>query len=262
MAERVQKMLARLGYGSRRGIEEWMRAGRIQVNGRPALPGATASPGDVIAIDGKRIDVEAVATPACRVLIYHKPEGEICTRSDPQGRPTIFERLPPAQDGRWLAIGRLDINTTGLILLTTDGELANRLMHPSTAIEREYLVRVLGEVAPETIETLQRGVELEDGPAAFARVYEIGGRGVNRWYGVVLKEGRKREVRRLWEAAGHKVSRLKRIRFGPISLPARVRQGRTLELEPGEVAQLRQAAGLVTPRSAPRQRRRAPSRRR
>lgn len=255
-------MLARLGHGSRRGIEEWMRAGRIQVNGRPALPGATVTQGDVVTIDGKRIDVETTAAPACRVLIYHKPEGEICTRSDPSGRPTIFDRLPPAPGGRWLAVGRLDVNTTGLILLTTDGELANRLMHPSTGIEREYLVRVLGEIAPETIESLRRGVELDDGPASFERIYEVGGRGANRWVGVVLKEGRKREVRRLWEAVGHKVSRLKRIRFGPVSLPARVRQGRTLELEPGEVAQLRHAAGLTPARSMPPRRCPPPVRRR
>lgn len=244
MAERVHKVLARLGYGSRREIEEWMREGRIQVNGQPAVPGTTLSPADVIAIDGKRITHEQEISSACRVLMYHKPEGEICTRSDPGGRPTIFARLPPVHHGRWLAVGRLDINSTGLILLTTDGELANRLMHPSTGIEREYLVRVLGEVGPEVIERLQKGIDLEDGPAAFSTIYEVGGRGANHWYGVVLKEGRKREVRRLWEAAGFKVSRLKRIRFGPVHLPARVRQGHSHELDADAVTQLRLVAGL------------------
>lgn len=258
MAERVHKMLARLGYGSRRGIEEWMRAGRVHVNGKPALPGTTVSDGDVVEVDGRRVTAASEADSSCRILIYHKPEGEVCTRSDPEGRPTIFDRLPPVPGGRWLAIGRLDINTTGLILLTTDGELANRLMHPSTGIEREYLVRVLGEVGPDAIGRMQTGVELDDGPAAFSRIYEVGGRGANRWYGVVLKEGRKREVRRIWEAAGCRVSRLKRIRFGPVALPARVRQGRCLELEPGEVAQLRRTAGLgaAARRQAPAKRRR------
>jgi 23S rRNA pseudouridine2605 synthase len=257
MAERVHKALARLGYGSRREIEEWMRAGRVAVNGKPAAPGTTLSPGDVVAIDGRRVTFGQESAPVCRVLMYHKPQGEICSRSDPEGRPTIFARLPPVHHGRWLAVGRLDVNTTGLILLTTDGELANLLMHPSTGIEREYLVRVLGEVGPEVIERLRVGVELEDGPAAFSTIHEVGGRGANRWFGVVLKEGRNREVRRMWEAAGFKVSRLKRIRFGPVLLPARVRQGRWEELDAGAVAQLRRAAGL----GAGRRRKAGPKRR-
>ncbi len=244
MAERVHKVLARLGYGSRRRIEAWMREGRILVNGKPAVPGTTLSPDDIVAIDGKRITHQRELPSACRVLMYHKPEGEICSRSDPQGRPTIFARLPLVHHGRWLAVGRLDVNTTGLILLTTDGELANHLMHPSTGIEREYLVRVLGAVGPEVIERLRQGIELEDGTAAFNTIYEVGGRGANHWYGVVLKEGRKRVVRRLWETAGFKVSRLKRIRFGPVHLPARVRQGHSQELDADAVAQLRRAAGL------------------
>jgi 23S rRNA pseudouridine2605 synthase len=235
-AERVQKVLARLGHGSRRGIEAAMRAGRVTVNGKPVSPGDAVSAGDVVTFDGKRIIIDDAPAVESRVLIYHKPEGEICTRADPEGRPNIFTKLPRVNQGRWVAIGRLDINTTGLILLTTDGELANRLMHPSSEIEREYLVRVLGEVTPEVVAQMKQGIELEDGLARFSTVYEVGGRGVNHWYGVVLKEGRKREVRRLWEAAGFRVSRLKRIRFGPVSLPARVRQGKFLELEAAAVA--------------------------
>lgn len=238
--ERVQKFLARLGYGSRRQIEDWIRAGRIQVNGRDAVLGDTVTAEDVVTVDGKRVLV-ASAAPSCRVLLYNKPEGEICTRSDPEGRPSIFDRLPSPGGQRWVSVGRLDVNTSGLLLLTTDGDLANRLMHPSSEIEREYLVRVLGEVTPEMIERLRSGVELEDGPAAFERVYEIGGSGSNRWYGVVLREGRKREVRRLWEAVGVRVSRLKRIRFGPISLPAHVRRGQFTELDETAIAALREA---------------------
>lgn len=237
MSERVQKFLARLGYGSRRQLEGWIREGRIAVNGRPARLGDTVSDEDVITVDGRRID--AAPPTACRVLMYNKPEGEICTRSDPQGRPSIYARLPALDGQRWVSVGRLDVNTSGLILLTTDGELANGLMHPSGGVEREYLVRVLGEATPEVLERLRRGVELEDGPAAFDRVYELGGRGVNRWYGAVLREGRKREVRRLWEAAGLRVSRLKRIRFGPVSLPAHLRRGQFMELDAGAVSALR-----------------------
>lgn len=251
MAERVQKVLAQLGYGSRRKIEAWMREGRVVVNGRPAMPGDSLSPDDVVLVDGKRVALEPAVAPASRVILYHKPAGEICTRSDPEGRPSIYRNLPALSNARWVAVGRLDVSTTGLILLTTDGELANRLMHPSSAIEREYLVRVLGDPGPEVIERLRQGVELEDGPASFSTVYEIGGRGANHWFGVVLKEGRKREVRRMWEAAGFKVSRLKRIRFGPVALPARVRQGRFEELDAAAIRQLRQACGLITAVSRP-----------
>jgi 23S rRNA pseudouridine2605 synthase len=235
----VQKFLARLGHGSRRQIEEWIRAGRIQINGRDAVLGDTVTAEDVITVDGRR--VIAAATPSCRVLLYNKPEGEICTRSDPEGRPSIFDRLPSPGGQRWVSVGRLDVNTSGLLLLTTDGDLANRLMHPSGGIDREYLVRVLGEVTPEILERLRTGVELEDGPAAFERVYEIGGRGSNRWYGAVLREGRKREVRRLWEAVGVRVSRLKRIRFGPISLPSHLRRGQFMELDEATISSLREA---------------------
>lgn len=246
--ERVQKFLARSGHGSRRQIEEWIREGRIQVNGRTAVLGDTVTAEDQLTVDGRR--VAAAAAPSCRVLLYNKPEGEICTRSDPDGRPSIFERLPASGGQRWVSVGRLDVNTSGLLLLTTDGDLANRLMHPSGGIEREYLIRVLGEVTPEMLERLRSGVELEDGPAAFARVYEVGGRGSNHWYGAVLREGRKREVRRLWEAVGVRVSRLKRIRFGPLSLPSHLRRGQFMELDDAGIAALR--AALTAPPSAPR----------
>lgn len=253
MPERLQKFLARLGHGSRRQIEEWIRAGRVTIDGRTAKLGDTVAGGETIVVDGRRLTAPATAVvPACRVLMYNKPEGEICTRSDPEGRPSIFARLPALAGMRWVAVGRLDVNTSGLILLTTDGELANRLMHPSSGIEREYLVRVMGEVTPEILERLRRGIELEDGPAAFARVYEVGGSGVNRWYGVVLREGRKREVRRLWEAAGLRVSRLKRIRFGPVSLPAHLRRGQFMELDAASVASLRGPGFEPRPEPVPR----------
>lgn len=241
MAERVQKVLARLGYGSRRQIEQWMREGRVRVNDAPAKPGQTLDPKDAVTIDGRRVDFSR-GSPARRVLMYNKPEGEICTRSDPRARPSIFRRFPSLHQGRWVAIGRLDINTTGLILVTTDGELAHHLMHPSREIEREYIVRVRGEVTAETLDRLRGGIPIEDGPAAFNEIYEIGGRGMNRWFGVVLKEGRKREVRRLWEAAGMQVSRLKRVRFGPVSLPSHLRQGQFLELDKEDVEALAKLA--------------------
>jgi 23S rRNA pseudouridine2605 synthase len=245
MSERVHKVLARLGYGSRREIEEWMRAGRVTVNRMPVQPGATVTPGDILSVDGRQTFTYEGAAAACRVLLYYKPEGEICTRSDPEGRPTVFDRLPRIKGARWVAVGRLDINTAGLILLVTDGELANRLMHPARGIEREYLVRVLGEVDPDVLVRLREGVMLEDGRAAFDRISEIGGgEGANRWFGVVLKEGRNREVRRLWESQGVKVSRLKRIRFGPVSLPRRLRRGHYEEMDAAGVAELLRFAGM------------------
>jgi 23S rRNA pseudouridine2605 synthase len=244
MSERVHKVLARLGCGSRREIEEWMRAGRVAVNGVPVQPGAAAAPGDTIAIDGRTYTYEPAA-PVCRVLLYYKPEGEICTRSDPEGRPTIFDRLPQIRGARWVSVGRLDINTAGLILLVTNGELANRLMHPSAGVEREYLVRVLGEVDATMLARLKAGVELEDGTAAFDQIHEIGGgEGANRWFSVILKEGRNREVRRLWESQGVKVSRLKRARFGPVSLPRRLRRGHYEELDAAGVTELLRFAGM------------------
>lgn len=245
MSERVHKALARLGYGSRREIEEWMRAGRITVNRKPVQPGAVLAPGDSVGIDGRQAFTYATEPAACRVLVYYKPEGEICTRDDPDGRPTIFDRLPRIKDARWVGVGRLDINTSGLILLVTNGELANRLMHPTLGVEREYLVRVMGEVDPAVLTRLQEGVMLEDGRAAFDRIYEIGGgEGANRWFGVVLKEGRNREVRRLWESQGVRVSRLKRVRFGPVTVPRRLRRGHYEEMDAAGVAELLRFAGM------------------
>ncbi|MGD2112916.1 MAG: pseudouridine synthase [Gammaproteobacteria bacterium] len=248
MTERLQKVLARAGYGSRRQIDAWIEAGRITVDGTVARPGQGVGGGERIRIDGRPVSLAAATARATqRSLIYHKPVGELTTRADPQGRPTVFDRLPPIRTGRWITIGRLDLNTAGLLLLTTDGELANRLMHPSSEIEREYAVRVLGQVDPAAIERLLAGVELEDGHAAFAMIRDAGGRGANHWYHVILREGRHREVRRLWESQGVTVSRLIRVRFGPIDLPRQLRPGRNRELDRQEVNALYRAVGLKVP---------------
>ena len=217
--ERLQKVLATAGHGSRRTIEEWIRDGRVTVNGRVAQLGDRAIPGDEIRVDGQTVQLASSADINREVLIYHKPLGEMTTRRDPQNRPTVFERLPPVANGRWINVGRLDVNTSGLLLFTTDGELAHRLMHPSTEVEREYLVRVRGQPGPDVIRRLLDGVELEDGPARFDRVFASRTDGSHGWYHVVLREGRNREVRRTWEAVGFDVSRLMRIRYGPIELP-------------------------------------------
>ncbi len=225
---RGAKLLAAAGHGSRREIESWIEAGRVSVSGRTARLGERALGGDEIAIDGKPVRL-AAARPE-RLLLYHKPVGELVTRSDPQGRPTVFSRLPP---GRWVAVGRLDINSSGLLLLTDSGELANRLMHPRYEIEREYAVRVQGTLNREDLEKLARGVHLDDGRAAFARIAPADERtapSANRWYRVVLREGRKREVRRLFEAVGARVSRLIRVRYGSIELPRDLAPGQWREL--------------------------------
>lgn len=242
MSEKLQKLLARTGLGSRRQMEAWIEAGRVTVNGRTATVGDRATADDRIAVDGR--PVRAAEGPRRRVIVYHKPAGEVCTRDDPEGRPTIFEHLPRLRSGRWIAVGRLDLNTSGLLLLTTDGELANRLMHPSTGLEREYAVRVLGEADTETLQRLCRPVELEDGPARFESVVDGGGSGANHWYHVVLKEGRKREVRRLWESQGFTVSRLHRVRFGPVTLRRGLRSGRFEDVPPRELRALLEAAGM------------------
>lgn len=242
MAERLQKFLARAGLGSRRQIEDWVRQGRITVNGVAAQLGAQVGAADNIQIDGKRVSVRADRQRR-RVLAYYKPVGEMTTRSDPEGRPTIFERLPPLRDGRWIAVGRLDLTTQGLLLVTNDGELANRLMHPSSQIEREYAVRVLGEVAPEMLKRLREGVTLEDGVARFDDLREAGGEGANRWYHVVLREGRNREVRRLWESQGVTVSRLTRVRYGPVALRRGLHPGRWDELDETQIGALLAAVG-------------------
>lgn len=253
MPERLQKVLARAGYGSRREIERLIEAGRLDINGRVATLGESVTPADAISLDGKRLPVSVDRDSPRRVLIYHKPEGEICTRSDPEGRQTVFERLPKLRASRWVSIGRLDINSAGLLLLTTDGELANRLMHPSTGIEREYAVRVLGTVTDEQLARLRDGVELDDGPARFIDIADAGGQGANHWYHVVIAEGRHREVRRLWESQGLAVSRLIRVRYGPIGLPRGLRPGKWAELDDEQLNQLCIAAGIIkaAPKKAP-----------
>lgn len=244
MAERLQKLLAEAGRGSRRQIEAMIAAGRISVNGVVAKLGDRAGTDDVIRIDGRVVKLAQRPDEKQRVLIYHKPEGEVCTRSDPEGRPTVFEQLPKLRSGRWIAVGRLDINTCGLMLFTTDGELANRLMHPSGEIEREYAVRVLGQADKDICAKLTRGVMLEDGLAKFASVQDGGGQGVNHWYHVTLKEGRKREVRRLWESQGFTVSRLIRVRFGPIRLHRELASGTWQELGRDGLNELRACVGM------------------
>lgn len=241
--ERLHKRLAQAGVGSRRAVEEWIRAGRVTVNGNTAAIGAALSPGDVVCVDGKPVAWEQSEVSPPRVIIYNKPGGELCTRSDPEGRATVFDRLPRV-DGRWVAVGRLDFTTLGLLLFTNDGELAHRLMHPSREVEREYAVRVLGEVDDAMLARLRKGVVLEDGEAHFDGVMEAGGEGSNRWYHVIVREGRNREVRRLWESQGVTVSRLIRVRYGPIALPRGLPPGRWRELERDDINLLRTAAGL------------------
>ena len=243
--ERIQKLLARAGVGSRREVESWIEAGRLQINAEPVMPGQKASVQDRIELDGKRLDIAAGAQVLRRVLIYNKPEGEVTTRRDPEGRPTVFDRLPRLPDHRWIAIGRLDINTTGLVLFTTDGELANRLMHPSRQVDREYAVRVFGEVDEAMIKRLSEGVMLEDGTARFTDISEAGGKGMNQWFHVTLMEGRNREVRRLWESQGVKVSRLKRVRYGPVFLPSRLVMGKWEELDQKAVDTLSRSVDLA-----------------
>lgn len=244
--EKLQKVLARAGAGSRRQMETWISAGRITVNGQPATIGARIGPDDIIRVDGRQLP-RAAQTPRLRVLMYHKPEGEVCTRADPQGRPTVFEHLPVLKSGRWIGIGRLDVTSSGLLLFTTDGELAHRLMHPRHSVEREYAVRVLGAVDATMLEKLREGVALEDGRAHFESIVDAGGAGANHWYHVVLKEGRNREVRRMWEAVGATVSRLIRVRYGSVTLPRLLRMRRAEELDREATAELYALVGLAAP---------------
>jgi 23S rRNA pseudouridine2605 synthase len=243
VSERLQKFLARLGLGSRRQIEDWIRAGRITIDDAPAQLGAQVRGKESIRLDGRLLKLPRRDSKR-RVLAYYKPVGEITSRHDPEGRPTVFERLPPLQGGRWIAVGRLDLTTQGLLLLTNDGELANRLMHPATRIDREYAVRVLGAVSAEVLAVLRQGVPLEDGPARFEEIIDAGGSGANHWYHVVLREGRNREVRRLWESQGVTVSRLVRVRYGPISLRRGLRPGQWDELEDDQIETLLTATGV------------------
>ena len=243
-AERLQKLLANAGLGSRRQLEALISEGRVKVNGKVAKLGDRANADDRIELDGRAVGGRRLASNERCAIIYNKPEGQVVTRNDPEGRDTVFGHLPRLPAGRWVAVGRLDVNSAGLLLFTSDGELANRLMHPRNRVDREYAVRVHGEVTEEMVQQLVKGVELEDGPARFEDVVDAGGEGRNHWFHLVIMEGRKREVRRLWEAVGATVSRLKRVRYGPIILDSRVKAGRWRELEPEERRALLQVVGL------------------
>ncbi|TNC86684.1 MAG: 23S rRNA pseudouridylate synthase B [Thalassolituus sp.] len=237
MNERIQKLLATAGIASRREAERWIADGRVTVNGERAKLGDRAGRHDDIRVDGRAVAVEEVGVNT-RVIAYNKPVGEVCTREDPEGRPTVFDHLPKTKNERWINVGRLDINTSGLLLFTTDGELANKLMHPSSGVDREYAVRVRGDVDEDMINRLKEGVLLEDGMASFTDVRYFDGEGQNKWYHVVLMEGRNREVRRLWESQEISVSRLKRVRYGCIFMPANVPVGTWVELGQKEVNDL------------------------
>jgi len=241
--ERIQKLLASQGIGSRRQIDAMLQQGRISVNGKTAKPGDQIDGREKIAIDGKLLRLQRhQARP--KILLYHKPVGQVCTRADPEGREDVYQHLPRLNQGRWVSIGRLDINTSGLLLFTNDGELANRLMHPSYEVEREYAVRVHGAVTQEMLQQLRDGVQLEDGAAHFDEILDSGGSGSNHWYHVVLKEGRNREVRRLWEAVGVEVSRLVRVRYDQFKLPKWLKPGKNRFLDDEVVKRVYQRLGL------------------
>lgn len=242
--EKLQKLLARLGFGSRRGLEEVIKTGRITINQKPAKLGNRVLLSDEVRIDGRLVRIKPEREKRRRVIAYYKPEGEICSQADPEGRTSVFERLPKLTHDRWVMVGRLDINSSGLLLFTNDGELAHRLMHPSHQIVREYAVRVLGELSPEMARALTTGVMLDDGLAKFDDIKEGGGSGVNQWYHVSLKEGRKREVRRLFESQGLKVSRLLRTRYGSFRLPTTLKTGRFIELDRRDIHELISLVGL------------------
>lgn len=247
MSERIQKVLARAGYGSRRGLETMIKEGKITVNGVVAELGDQIGTDDLIKVEGRAVSPKRLWQQSQQVLLYNKPVGEVCTRKDPEGRRTIFQSLPSPEQGRWVSVGRLDINTSGLIILTTDGELANKLMHPSNEMDREYAVRVLGEVSTDMMQTLRDGVELEDGKANFADIQPAGGDGANRWFHVVIQEGRNRAVRRLWESQGVQVSRLMRVRYGPVIIPKQLKMGRWMMLESADIEMIYEEVDLVPP---------------
>jgi 23S rRNA pseudouridine2605 synthase len=248
---KLQKALAQAGLGSRREMEQWILAGRVTVNGATAQLGARVGSHDVVMVDGRMLRAEA-PTRLPQVLIYHKPEGEIVSQDDPAGRPSVFDKLPRLRGAKWVAVGRLDYNSCGLLVFTTSGELANRMMHPSHGLDREYAVRLLGRLTDEQIARLRAGINLDDGVARCESVASGGGEGANRWYRIVLKEGRNRIVRRLFDALGLRVSRLMRVRFGPVALPPRLRRGQFQELAPADTRQLLSALGLQGPAPAPR----------
>lgn len=247
MSDKLQKLLAHAGLGSRREIETWISDGRISVNGKRAKLGDRAAADDRVILDGKLLYLNEASDQTIKALVYHKPEGEICTRKDPKGRPTIFDNLPSIPGGRWVSIGRLDINTSGLLLLTNNGELANKLMHPSTGLEREYLVRIRGKASEETIKTLTgKGVMIDDKLARFEKVIgaDMADEGTNHWYRVIIREGRYREVRRMWDEVGHTVSRLKRIRYGTIKLTRDVKRGQHSKIAPMQLEKLVVSLGI------------------
>lgn len=251
MSEKLQKILARAGHGSRRELEALIKAGRVSVNGQVAKLGERLEDENaIVRIDGHAVSIKDSEEVVCRVLAYYKPEGELCTRHDPEGRRTVFDRLPKIRGARWISVGRLDANTSGLLLFTTDGELANRLMHPSRQVEREYLVRVFGEVTEQKVRNLVKGVELEDGIARFEDIVYAGGEGMNHTFYVVINEGRNREVRRLWESQDTTVSRLKRVRYGDIFLEKSLPRGGWMELTLKEVNYLRELVELKPERTS------------
>jgi len=248
--ERLQKVLAQAGFGSRREMEEWIAAGRVSVNGEPATLGMRVVAGDLVKAERRTIRV-GEREHAVRILLYHKPEGEIVSRDDPEGRASVFDKLPKVRGQKWIAIGRLDFNTSGLLIFTTSGELANRLMHPRFEVEREYAVRVQGTMTDEQMaQLLKQGIDLDDGNVRFEKIEDEGGEGFNHWYRVMLKEGRNRVVRRSFDALGLPVSRLIRVRFGLVNLPPRLKRGMTAELGEGEVAQVLDWVGLAAEKDA------------
>ena len=246
--QRLHKLMALAGLGSRRDMEELVVSGRVTVNGLPATQGQGVTQYDMVRLDNRHIKLPFEAELP-QVLIYHKPEGEIVSQDDPEGRASVFDKLPRIKQGKWIAIGRLDINTSGLLIFTNSGELANRFMHPRYEVEREYAVRIFGELTEGQMLTLTQGIELEDGPASFDSISPQGGEGANHWYQVIIREGRNREVRRLFEAFQLPVSRLMRVRFGPVNLPPRVKRGTMLKLEQKQVVDLLEWAGLEVPKA-------------
>jgi 23S rRNA pseudouridine2605 synthase len=246
--QRLHKLMALAGLGSRRDMEEMIASGRVTINGETAKPGQGVTQHDVVRVDSRPLKLN-FEPELPQVLIYHKPEGEIVSQDDPEGRASVFDKLPRIKQGKWIAIGRLDINTSGLLIFTNSGELANRFMHPRYEVEREYAVRIFGELTEGQMLTLTQGIELEDGPASFDSISPQGGEGANHWYQVIIREGRNREVRRLFEAFQLPVSRLMRVRFGPVNLPPRVKRGTMLKLEQKQVVDLLEWAGLEVPKT-------------